>query len=101
MIYIHKLESVLSSIFRVRGSFSLSLPQPGKYHGLSSKEINAQEFSLYARLHVDRITRCNSDHRHSHIDRLPGLHRHSGAWKSNEGHEQPSPTRDRDADVHE
>src|SRR6266513_2969783 len=32
MIYIHKLESVLSSIFLTPGSFSLSLPTHDQYH---------------------------------------------------------------------
>jgi prepilin-type N-terminal cleavage/methylation domain-containing protein len=32
MIYIHKLESVLSSIFLMPGSFSLSLPTHNQYH---------------------------------------------------------------------
>jgi prepilin-type N-terminal cleavage/methylation domain-containing protein/prepilin-type processing-associated H-X9-DG protein len=37
MIYIHKLESILSSIFRVRGSFSLSLPSQANIMGFQAR----------------------------------------------------------------
>jgi len=40
MIYIHELESVLSSIFLVSGSFSLSLPTHHQYHAFFTDQIN-------------------------------------------------------------
>jgi prepilin-type N-terminal cleavage/methylation domain-containing protein len=44
MIYIHKLESVLSSNFLVGGSFSLSLPPHAQYHALLIDQSMTRNF---------------------------------------------------------
>src|SRR6266513_2510191 len=46
MIYIHKLESVLSSIFLTPGSFSLSLPTHNQYHASESTRSMARNSQL-------------------------------------------------------
>src|SRR6266480_5196867 len=46
MIYIHKLESVLSSIFLTPGSFSLSLPTHDQYHASEPTRSMARNSQL-------------------------------------------------------
>jgi hypothetical protein len=73
MIYIHKLESLLSSIFLGRGSFSLSLPPYDQYHALRINQINGQ-FLFFARLYPGRIARRNRGHRHRRRARGASVH---------------------------
>src|SRR4026208_367070 len=46
MIYIHELESVLSSIFLTAGSFSLSLPIHDQYHACEPTKSMARNSQL-------------------------------------------------------
>src|SRR5580704_18488197 len=99
MIYIHELESVLSSIFLLRSSFSLSVAALGQYHAFLANQINDEGFPLYARLHPHRDDRRPCDHRYHDGLGLSGLHHDFGARKSDKRHEQSAPDWNRDADL--
>src|SRR5882724_11134583 len=97
--YIHKLESVLSSIFLARSSFSLPIATVRQYHAFLADQINDQDFLFYARLHPHRGDRRPCDYRYHDGHGLSGLHYHFRARQSDKRHEQPSPDRALDADL--
>src|SRR5215469_16917966 len=93
MTYIHKLESILSSIFLARGCFSLPIHAQEPYHPLRSDQTYSQEFLLLARLHAHRVTCCASSRRHSYGNGLSDVPANVGTRKSDKRYEQSAPDR--------
>src|SRR2546423_11793824 len=103
MIYIHKMENVLSSnrsLLRLFFAFAL---HPTAISCAANPQIYGQKFPfpISAGLHHHRDDHRPRGHRDHDVLSVSGLHHHFAACKSDEGHEQSAPDRYGDAGVHE